>query len=585
MGVAYLASAVTRRLLIPTPAPAAGQDAAVPFTSAHAALAISAALMGWLLHRRFSGVRETLALISETEVLFFTALAMRDRWMRVMSAGAMIAAIAATGWLVVSAGDATRYWPWTMYASTPAVALVALFMVCNREWLARRQFVTLPVEDAYSWLAFFGVGFILARECDPAWLGVTGLALALVLLEPGVRGRIDYAAQAIVAAVLASGPALFYFVLGPGRIEPDSLVWRVMPTAIILASGFAARVSWAERGAAVRESLVLAGALMSCVATALLAVLEWRVVSEAWVPVAWSVTGAGLVAVGYLIKRPEQRWLGYAMTGAAAGAVGIPLWQSAPNSSTPLVAAASVAAALYGISAGTRRLSRGAGGREEDTVAVAVSSSLATLLVVLIEWRSVPADRLAFAWSVTAAGLLAIGFWRRAAGDLRAQAAVLLALGIGRQASALLEGTTESLLWAWAEALLVYGLALGSRSASRRATAEPAAPADETMRVALFLAGALLVTLVIHQQVTPGWLVPAWGVESMVLLFSGFFLHERVLRLSGLGLLFVCLARLGYDIRSLDALGRIVSFVVLGLVLLAVSWTYTKFKDQMKRWL
>ena len=40
-----------------------------------------------------------------------------------------------------------------------------------------------------------------------------------------------------------------------------------------------------------------------------------------------------------------------------------------------------------------------------------------------------------------AAVLLAIGFWRRAAGDLRAQAAVLLALGIGREANALLDHT------------------------------------------------------------------------------------------------------------------------------------------------
>jgi hypothetical protein len=330
---------------------------------------------------------------------------------------------------------------------------------------------------------------------------------------------------------------------------------------------------------------VLAGALMSAVATTLLAVLEWRVVPEAWVPVAWAATGAGLVAMGYLLNRPEQRWLGYTMAGAAAGAVGIPLWQSAPGTSTPLITAASVSAALYATSGGTRHLSRRAAGREEDAVAVATCSSLATLLVVLIEWRAVPADRLALAWSATAAVLVAIGFWRRAAGDLRAQAAVLLAIGIGRQASALLDGAAGSLVWAWAEVILVYGLALGSRAIAKRVAADPAAPADETMRLALLLSGALLLTLVIHEQVTPAWLVPAWGIEGMVLLFSGFFLRERVLRLSGLGLLFLCLARLGYDIRSLDALGRIISFVVLGLMLLAVSWTYTKFKDQMKRWL
>jgi len=292
-----------------------------------------------------------------------------------------------------------------------------------------------------------------------------------------------------------------------------------------------------------------------------------------------------MVAIGYVISRPEQRWVGYTMAGVAAGAVGIPLWQSVPDTSTALVAAGCLSAALYATSGGTRHLSRRAGGSEEDSVAVVLCSSLATLLVALIEWRSVPTDRLALVWSATGAVLLAIRFSRRAAGDLRVQAAVLLAIGIGRQTSALVDGPTGSLVWAWVEVILIYGLALGSPVLSRRAASDPPMPPDETMRVTLLLCGALLLTLVIHEQVTPAWLVPAWGVEGMALLFAGFFVHDRVLRLSGLGLLFLCLARLGYDIRSLDALGRIISFVVLGLVLLAVSWTYTTFKDQMKRWL
>ena len=81
------------------------------------------------------------------------------------------------------------------------------------------------------------------------------------------------------------------------------------------------------------------------------------------------------------------------------------------------------------------------------------------------------------------------------------------------------------------------------------------------MRVALFLSGALLLTLVIHEQVTGGRrLVPAWGVEGMTLV--GVLLDAAARRVSAGRRL--RLARLGYDIRSLDALGRIISFVVLG---------------------
>jgi uncharacterized membrane protein len=99
------------------------------------------------------------------------------------------------------------------------------------------------------------------------------------------------------------------------------------------------------------------------------------------------------------------------------------------------------------------------------------------------------------------------------------------------------------------------------------------------------LATTLLGALIYH-EVTGSVLTVAWGVEAVVLLAAGFALRDRVLRLSGLALFLICTLKLFFwDLRNLETLPRIVSFIVLGLLLVTVSWVYTRFRDQVQRFL
>jgi uncharacterized membrane protein len=92
------------------------------------------------------------------------------------------------------------------------------------------------------------------------------------------------------------------------------------------------------------------------------------------------------------------------------------------------------------------------------------------------------------------------------------------------------------------------------------------------------------LTVLIYQKVTGSMLTIAWGAEGVALLAAGFVVRDRVLRLSGLALLGVCTGKLFFwDLRNLETLPRIVSFIVLGLLLVAVSWAYTRFKDQVEK--
>jgi uncharacterized membrane protein len=84
----------------------------------------------------------------------------------------------------------------------------------------------------------------------------------------------------------------------------------------------------------------------------------------------------------------------------------------------------------------------------------------------------------------------------------------------------------------------------------------------------------------------PAAVTLAWGLEGSALLAAGFPARERALRISGLAVLLLCILKLFLnDLGQLEPLPRILSFVVLGMLLLAVSWAYTRFKPQFRRFL
>jgi hypothetical protein len=99
--------------------------------------------------------------------------------------------------------------------------------------------------------------------------------------------------------------------------------------------------------------------------------------------------------------------------------------------------------------------------------------------------------------------------------------------------------------------------------------------------------GATVVAAVaLFHQVSGGMLTLSWSLEGIALLALGFAVRERILRLSGLTLLLLCIGKLFvYDLRNLETLYRILSFIGLGVILLAVSWIYTTFKEQLRKYL
>lgn len=105
-------------------------------------------------------------------------------------------------------------------------------------------------------------------------------------------------------------------------------------------------------------------------------------------------------------------------------------------------------------------------------------------------------------------------------------------------------------------------------------------------RPALALMGTALLSILLYYEISGSLLTIALGAQAVGVLVAGFAAQERVFRLSGLAMFGICVMKLFfYDLRNLETLSRILSFIVLGLVLMGASWLYMRFKDKIQRYL
>jgi uncharacterized membrane protein len=92
-------------------------------------------------------------------------------------------------------------------------------------------------------------------------------------------------------------------------------------------------------------------------------------------------------------------------------------------------------------------------------------------------------------------------------------------------------------------------------------------------RLASDLAGGFLLTV-------------SWSLLAMAVMGLGFALRERTYRLLGLVILAAAIGRIFFvDIWQLETIFRILSFLVLGLVLLALGFLYNRHAETLRKWL
>lgn len=292
-----------------------------------------------------------------------------------------------------------------------------------------------------------------------------------------------------------------------------------------------------------------------------------------------------LLAAGIYVD-PQYRYQAYA-AGAFGGLVLVRDYVALPELFTNAQAAwtllaagtASYGSALTLLTQSDRRMNR-----TDQPYAAAIIWWLGTAWLAILEWRVLDVTFVAPAWALTGAVQLWIGL-RRPAIPLRVLGYVLLLIAVSHAVPLVLlsaPGAGEYRFSAGAVIAMLYLATIIGRSAIARTGTMP--DLEDAIRVVVSLAATVAASTLVLHDVRPTLITLALGLQGAILLAAGFPLRERVLRLSGLALLLFCILKLFvHDLAQLEALARILSFVVLGLVLLAVSWTYTRFREQIRK--
>ncbi len=101
-----------------------------------------------------------------------------------------------------------------------------------------------------------------------------------------------------------------------------------------------------------------------------------------------------------------------------------------------------------------------------------------------------------------------------------------------------------------------------------------------------FFLPMILVTMLVLNEIPQGRVTIVWGIEAVAAFLFALVVGERSFRLAGLGLLLVCVARIVLlDVWRQERSDRFVTFIILGVALLLVSYLYTRYSEAIRRYL
>ena len=97
-----------------------------------------------------------------------------------------------------------------------------------------------------------------------------------------------------------------------------------------------------------------------------------------------------------------------------------------------------------------------------------------------------------------------------------------------------------------------------------------------------FVGGIVLVTVLLMIELQDGAISAAWAVEAIILIIVGFQVKLSLVRRIGIILFLITIVKVFvFDLAGLETLFRIVSFIVLGVILLLASFIYSRYRTMI----
>jgi hypothetical protein len=435
-----------------------------------------------------------------------------------------------------------------------------------------------------------GLLMAIAWKLAPGdYLGVIWLALGAMLFELGLRRLPSQLRQLAYVVSATACVNLFYSHVflahkGSPAAQPISL-----GIAALLCYGLSGRLFKPMPDRIPDEERAWTRDLNAAAGTLFVMTVGWLELPAPMVALAWAVVGLVLLELGFSFTLSRFRLLGNLVAATVSGRLFMANFTTLGNTlgiSHRLLTVVPILISQYYVWTRYRRHEVQEWERSLVRFYLYAPAILAVALVRFELGRSMAV----VGWALLMLALYRTGLTKDIA-DLRWQSYAIAILAFWRcwntnfyipeslagVRGRVLTGTLAIASFYCAQLLSPRESAAGSSSRSR---------IDRHARTFFSLLASVLLAALLFYEVSGGILTMAWGVEAVALLAAGFPLRDRLQRLSGLFLFLVCVLKLFlYDLRQLETVNRILSFIVLGVILVSVSWIYTRFRDRLQRFL
>lgn len=491
--------------------------------------------------KRFTGIRADIGLLLEGQLIVLAGMRYGDPYIRRVGGAVFLYAV----WHLFGHATDDKKWEWA-----PMALWMSLQFYVNR-WLTKAD---PPYTYVASGLMAIGAAALLPQY----WFATVWIAMGLVLIEVyRITNLQEFRYQ---AAFLGAFGTLSNLTIS-STVKPELKNTAIVLDAVGAVLAYAGGLRLSGFDETLRTWTTACGTLLATWAI-------WLVLPAPLVVMGWGLLGLILLERGVIADSKWVRWQAHALLFASFVRVffaNLPIFtETAGISHRVLTVTPLILLALH------------AWRRTPDLVVNRAYSYTAALLAVALLRFELGRTVSVLGWS----GLMLVLLWfgtRRDIQDLRWQAYMVAALTFARAFATNFYSPDLSI----AQRVMLAVAVIASYHAGQFLLTR-----DHRFRIALSLAGSTLLGLLLFHEISGRMLTIAWGVQAVGTLMAGFMTQERVMRLTGLAVFLLCILKLFfYDLRELDTLGRILSFIVLGLVLMGASWLYMKFRDTIQRYL
>jgi uncharacterized membrane protein len=564
---------------------------------------------------RYSGTRLSVLWLAEAEALLLIGVWTKEIVYRRLG---MIASVLVAGQMI--AYDAAEICGRRMDDADlrPDYALSVLFVVAaaifylNAHWVVRRWaelFTTEFDRTVMQRLSYAGtIMMVIAAwiAFPQAWTTVAWCALGLALILAARRlGASELEYQ---AAFLASIAVVRALAINLGAIEKfHGLTLRLITIALVAVLLYVTS-RWRTQTDDSWSFEWIAGEAYTWAGSFLLALLAWYELRPVGVAEAWVSGGLVLLEVGLSRKSLSLRLQGYvALLGAFLRIFFVNLNASGlPGEISPRFYTV-VPIMLAFFYAYWRLHQAELSPLEMKFRAGEICCWLGTITIGSLMRFELEADWVAAGWAALAFALIVIA-WRSGKKVFLYQALLVIAGVLFRT---VLHNFYErsyfpSPLWAsqwitvesrWVIVAITVALLLASLpfAFQIRRKGEPSEESGFALLIQnlarrpeqpFFFIAVGLLTVLLGIEMRHGMVTLSWGLEGLAVFVLALWVHERSFRLTGLGLLLLCVGKIVVDdVWRLHPRDRYLTFIVLGSALLFVSFLYTRNREAMRRYL